>query len=169
VAAFADDVQRYLAGQPIQALPARMTDRLYKFVLRNKAVVAAATIAIAVIIGAVGYTIHRETATRDKIAASAAALPVPAVDESTHGSPAAPERSVAVLPFLDMSEKKDQAYFADGLAEELLDLLAQVPDLKVTARSSSFSFRGGNVQVKNVGHELGVAYVLEGGVCCRFQ
>ena len=53
-----------------------------------------------------------------------------------------------------MSEKKDQEYFADGLAEELLDLLAQVPDLKVPARSSSFYFRGSSVQVKNVGHEL---------------
>ena len=90
-----------------------------------------------------------------------AGAPPATIDASTA---AAPERSVAVLPFVDMSEKKDQAYFADGLAEELLDLLAQVPDLKVPARSSSFFFKGSSVQVKNVGHELGVAYVLEGGV-----
>ena len=74
------------------------------------------------------------------------------------------DKSIAVLPFVDMSEKKDQEYFADGLAEELLDLLAQVPDLKVPARSSSFYFKGSSVRVRNVGQDLGVAYVLEGGV-----
>jgi serine/threonine protein kinase/TolB-like protein/Flp pilus assembly protein TadD len=172
VAAFADDIERYLARKPIQALQARITDRLYKFALRNKAAVAAAAMALAAIIITVGYTIHRETATRAKIAASAIALPVsiradalPATIEASGAvSAAAPERSVAVLPFLDMSERKDQAYFADGLAEELLDLLAQVPDLKVPARSSSFFFKGSSVPVRNVGHDLGVAYVLEGGV-----
>ena len=53
-----------------------------------------------------------------------------------------PEKSVAVLPFVDMSEKKDQEYFSDGLSEELIDLLAQVQDLRVPARTSSFSFKG---------------------------
>jgi len=167
-AAFAEDIERYLARRPILARPARITDRLYKFGLRNKPAVSVAAMALAAIIVTVGYAIHRDEVTQAR-ATSAAALPV-----SIHGSvsPAtiaastatAPERSVAVLPFVDMSEKKDQAYFADGLAEELLDLLAQVPDLKVPARSSSFSFRSGDVQVKNIAHELGVAYVLEGGV-----
>jgi TolB-like protein/Tfp pilus assembly protein PilF len=89
---------------------------------------------------------------------------------SNHGSAKAravsaiTDKSIAVLPFVDMSEKKDQEYFADGLAEELLDLLAQVPDLKVAARSSSFYFKGSSVRVRNIGHDLGVAYVLEGGV-----
>ncbi len=89
---------------------------------------------------------------------------------SKHGGPqpasvaAITDKSIAVLPFVDMSEKKDQEYFADGLAEELLDLLAQVPDLKVPARSSSFYFKGSSVRVGNVGRDLGVAYVLEGGV-----
>ena len=88
----------------------------------------------------------------------------------SHGGAQAPavapitDKSIAVLPFVDMSEKKDQEYFADGLAEELLDLLAQVPDLKVPARSSSFFFKGRSVRVGNIGHDLGVAYVLEGGV-----
>jgi TolB-like protein/Flp pilus assembly protein TadD len=160
-AAFADDIERYLAGKPIQALPARITDRVWKFVLRNRSLVAVAAMALAAIIVTVGYTIHRESATRAAIAVSATALPA-----SIHAGPpaAVPERSVAVLAFVDMSEKKDQAYFADGLAEELLDLLAQVPNLKVPARSSSFYFRGSSAQVKNIAHELGVAYVLEGGV-----
>ena len=160
-AAFADDIERYLARKPIRARPARITDRFYKFALRNKSGFAAAAMAFAVIIGTVGYTIYRESRTRAKIAASATAL-VPV--ESTNPAVTALERSVAVLPFVDLSEKKDQAYFADGLAEELLDLLARVPDLKVPARSSSFAFRGGDVQVKSVAHELGVSYVLEGGV-----
>jgi eukaryotic-like serine/threonine-protein kinase len=152
-AALADDIERYLAGKPIQALPARITDRLRKFALRNKSAVAVAATALAAIIVTVAYTIHRETATGAAPATIAATT-----------AAAVPERSVAVLPFVDMSEKKDQEYFADGLAEELLDLLAQVPDLKVPARSSSFYFRDSSVQVKNVGHDLGVAYVLEGGV-----
>jgi eukaryotic-like serine/threonine-protein kinase len=170
-AAFAEDIGRYLAGKPIQALPARVTDRLYKFALRNRSAVAIAAMALVAVIVTLGYTMRRETATRATLAASATALPASThsaataatIDAAIAAAPA-PERSVAVLPFVDMSEKKDQEYFADGLAEELLDLLAQVPDLKVPARSSSFYFRGSAVQVKNVGHELGVAYVLEGGV-----
>ena len=162
-AAFAEDIERYLAGKPIHALPARVTDRMRKFALRNRSAVAVSVVALAAIIATVGYTIHRETAAGSKIAATA--LPTPAtIDASTVAAAAAPERSVAVLPFLDMSEKKDQEYFADGLAEELRNLLAQVPDLKVPARSSSFFFRGSSVRVRNVGHDLGVAYVLEGGV-----
>jgi eukaryotic-like serine/threonine-protein kinase len=171
-AAFADDIKRYFARKPIQALPARITDRLYKFALRNRSAVAVAAAALAAIIVTVGYTIHRETASRARITASATALPVsiqaaappPTIDASAAFAAAAPERSVAVLSFVDMSEKQDQEYFADGLAEELLDLLAQVPDLKVPARSSSFFFKGSSVRVSNVGHDLGVAYVLEGGV-----
>jgi serine/threonine protein kinase/TolB-like protein len=159
-AAFAEDVVCYLARKPIRARPARIIDRLHKFALRNKAAVIVAAMALAAIIVTVAYTIH-QAATQARTTAVAAASAA-----STHPSvpPAAPERSVAVLPFVDMSEKKDQAYFADGLAEELLDLLARVPDLKVPARSSSFSFRGGAVQVKSVGRDLGVSYVLEGGV-----
>jgi len=159
-AAFAEDVECYLARKPIRARPARIIDRLHKFALRNKAAVIVAAMALAAIIVTVAYTIHQAAtqARTTAVAAASAASALPSVP------PAAPERSVAVLPFVDMSEKKDQAYFADGLAEELLDLLARVPDLKVPARSSSFSFRGGAVQVKSVGRDLGVSYVLEGGV-----
>ena len=74
------------------------------------------------------------------------------------------DRSIAVLPFLDMSEASDQAYFADGMAEEILDLLAKVPTLKVIARTSSFQFKGKSQDVRDVGHSLGVANVLEGSV-----
>jgi TolB-like protein/Flp pilus assembly protein TadD len=77
---------------------------------------------------------------------------------------AIPEESVAVLPFVDLSEKKDQEYFSDGLSEELIDLLTQVPDLRVPARTSSFYFKGKNETIANIAQQLKVAHVLEGSV-----
>jgi adenylate cyclase len=79
------------------------------------------------------------------------------------GSPV-PEKSIAVLPFDDMSEKKDQEYFADGLAEEILNALSQVPELRVAARTSTFSLKGKNLSVADVAERLHVATVLEGSV-----
>jgi TolB-like protein/Tfp pilus assembly protein PilF len=73
-------------------------------------------------------------------------------------------KSIAVLPFVDMSEKKDQEYFADGMAEEILDLLAKIPDLKVIGRTSSFQFKGKNGDLRAIGEKLNAAYVLEGSV-----
>jgi len=78
--------------------------------------------------------------------------------------PATQDQSIAVLPFVDMSQAKDQEYFADGLSEELLNLLAQVPQLRVIARTSSFSFRGKEVDVATIARTLKVANVLEGSV-----
>jgi TolB-like protein/DNA-binding winged helix-turn-helix (wHTH) protein len=75
-----------------------------------------------------------------------------------------PERSIAVLPFVDMSEKHDQEYFADGMAEEVIDLLARIPGLKVIGRASSFQFKGKSPDVRTVGSGLGVNYVVEGSV-----
>jgi TolB-like protein len=77
---------------------------------------------------------------------------------------AAPERSIAVLPFTDMSEKKDQEYFSDGLSEELIDLLTKVPDLRVPARTSSFYFKDHPAPIGDIARALSVAYVLEGSV-----
>jgi TolB-like protein/Flp pilus assembly protein TadD len=74
------------------------------------------------------------------------------------------DKSIAVLPFVDMSEKKDQEYFADGMAEEIIDLLAKVPDLRVPARTSSFYFKGKSTKVSEIARELGVAQVLEGSI-----
>jgi TolB-like protein/Tfp pilus assembly protein PilF len=75
-----------------------------------------------------------------------------------------PEKSIAVLPFVDMSEKHDQEYFSDGLSEELIDMLAKVPDLRVPARTSSFYFKGKPTQVAEIAKALNVANVLEGSV-----
>jgi TolB-like protein/Flp pilus assembly protein TadD len=74
------------------------------------------------------------------------------------------DKSIAVLPFADMSEKKDQEYFADGMAEEVLDRLAKVPGLKVVGRASSFQFKGKSADPASIGAALGVAYLLEGSV-----
>jgi TolB-like protein/Flp pilus assembly protein TadD len=76
----------------------------------------------------------------------------------------APKRSIAVLPFVNMSSDAEQEYFSDGLSEELLNLLAKVPELRVAARTSSFSLRGQNLQISQVGDILNVAHVLEGSV-----
>ena len=74
------------------------------------------------------------------------------------------EKSIAVLPFADMSAKKDQEYMSDGMAEELLNLLAKIPDLKVIARTSSFAFKGEKIEIAEIARKLNVAHVLEGSV-----
>ena len=86
------------------------------------------------------------------------------VAPGNRAAPVIPEKSVAVLPFVDMSEKKDQEYFSDGLAEELIDHLAHAEDLKVIARTSSFQFKGKNEDMRTIGQRLGVANLLEGSV-----
>jgi TolB-like protein len=72
--------------------------------------------------------------------------------------------SLAVLPFVDMSPEHDQEYFSDGLSEELLNQLAQIKELRVTGRTSSFSFKGRNEDLRVIGEKLGVANLLEGSV-----
>jgi adenylate cyclase len=74
------------------------------------------------------------------------------------------DKSIAVLPFVDMSEKKDQEYFADGMAEEIQNILAKPPQLRVLGRASSFQFKGSTDDVRMVGSKLGAAYVVSGGV-----
>ncbi len=72
--------------------------------------------------------------------------------------------SVAVLPFINMSNDKDNEYFSDGLTETLLHMLTQIPDLKVAARTSSFAFKGKNMSIREIARALEVAHVLEGSV-----
>ena len=88
-----------------------------------------------------------------------------------HGASMAPQAnvavappSIAVLPFVDMSPEHDQEYLSDGVAEEIINALTQVPGLNVVARSSSFSFKGKNEDVRAIGQKLNVAQVLEGSV-----
>ncbi|MEM8983117.1 MAG: hypothetical protein AAGC71_08830 [Pseudomonadota bacterium] len=74
------------------------------------------------------------------------------------------DRSIAVLAFADLSENGDQGYFADGMAEEILNVLQRLPDLRVAGRTSSFSFKGRQADVREISETLGVAHVLEGSV-----
>jgi TolB-like protein/tetratricopeptide (TPR) repeat protein len=73
-------------------------------------------------------------------------------------------KSIAVLPFVDLSQTKDQEYFCDGISEEILDALAKVEGLRVVARTSSFSFKGKNADVSEIGQKLNVQNVLEGSL-----
>src|SRR4029077_1782349 len=72
--------------------------------------------------------------------------------------------SIAVLPFANMGRDADDEYFSDGLAEEIINSLAQVPGLKVIARTSAFAFKGKNEDVRRIAETLGVSTVLEGSV-----
>jgi len=72
--------------------------------------------------------------------------------------------SIAVLAFADMSPQKDQEYFSDGISEEILNLLARIPDLRVISRTSSFSFKGKDATVAEIGEALNVSHVLEGSI-----
>ena len=74
------------------------------------------------------------------------------------------QQSIAVLPFVNRSPDPDQEYFSDGLTEELLNLLAKIPELKVIGRTSSFAFKGQNVDLRVIGQKLGVTRILEGSV-----
>jgi eukaryotic-like serine/threonine-protein kinase len=84
--------------------------------------------------------------------------------EQAAAASAQKQPSIAVLPFTNMSGDKEQEYFSDGLAEEIINALAHIPGLKVTARTSAFFFKGKELKVAQIAHELGVEHILEGSV-----
>jgi TolB-like protein len=127
----------------------------------GKRVVAAAAVAIGVAVAiavAVALGIHLWSSNRSGEQAPAVVV-VP-----RQGNARISDRSIAVLPFADMSEKKDQEYFADGMAEEIIDLLVTVPGIRVIGRTSSFQFKGKSEDLRAIGSTLGAAYVVEGSV-----
>ena len=85
-------------------------------------------------------------------------------DFATKVNPSKRPPSIAVLPFVDMSLESDQEYFCDGMAEELINALTQIKALRVIARTSAFSYKGRNVNVRDIGKELDVAAILEGSI-----
>jgi TolB-like protein len=87
----------------------------------------------------------------------------PASQDQAASTPAE-VKSIAVLPFADLSEGQDQAWFADGLAEEILNALARAPDLLVSSRTATFAYKGMQVPLTQIAAELGVAHILEGSV-----
>lgn len=117
-------------------------------------------------------TSAQRPARRKTLAASAAAMVILAGVAfwllQGHAERSAPNQptqlSIAVMPFVDMSEAQDQAYFAEGLSEEILNVLAQSTALRVTARTSSFAFKGRNVDIATIAGALKVTHVLEGSV-----
>ncbi len=90
----------------------------------------------------------------------------PLLDDEDDAAPAAPAdpRSIAVMPFANMSPDPENAYLADGMAEELLNVLSRIDGLKVASRTSSFSFRDEAVAVREIGQRLGVAHIVDGSV-----
>ncbi len=95
----------------------------------------------------------------DAAVQAAAPPPAPAATPAR-----ATEASIAVLPFVNMSEDKANEYFSDGLTEELLNVLANVQGLRVIARTSSFAYKGKDVKIADVARDLEVDHVLEGSV-----
>src|SRR5436309_3797619 len=104
----------------------------------------------------------RSTALVLGLLVAAMAVAVPFYWHRNLATSSPPEKSIAVLPFLDLSETKDQEYFCDGMSEEIIDALAKIEGLRVVGRTSSFSFKGKNANVSEVGKKLNVANVLEG-------
>jgi serine/threonine protein kinase/tetratricopeptide (TPR) repeat protein len=154
-AALGQDLQRFLEGKPVSAQPPRLLYRFKKFLGRNRLVVSVSAAAALVVLATAVYDVERRAANQTQYATN-----------FNLGNVRRPisEKSIAVLPFLDMSEKKDQGYFSDGLSEELITSLAQIHDLQVIARTSSFHFRNMQTPIAEIGSTLSVAHVLEGSV-----
>jgi len=115
-----------------------------------------AVVTIAAVAGYIGldrYVLHQATA-------PSSAPPISA--NTAVFSP--PPHSLAVLPFVNMSGERQQEYFSDGLTEEILNALAQINELQVSARTSSFSFKGENVDLRTIARKLNVGAILEGSV-----
>ena len=145
---FAEDLRRYLRRDAVSARPDTLSYRFKKLAHRHQSALQGAAVAglavTALAIIAVLNTVHLS---------NHHAL-VSAIDP----------KSLAVLPFVDMSEKRDQEYFSDGLAEELIEQLGQIPGLKVIARTSSFSFKGKSDDIPTIVSKLKVANLLEGSI-----
>jgi serine/threonine-protein kinase len=154
-ATLAQDLRRYLAGEPVQAVPHSLFYRAGKFIARNRVGAALAAALALVVIGG-GYVLVRGQS--DNLA-----TPEVASGPSSASAPS-DRKSIAVLPFVDLSERHDQEYFSDGLTEELIDRLTRSRNLRVIARTSAFAFKGRNEDVRAIAGKLGVAYVLEGSV-----
>jgi hypothetical protein len=139
----ATDLERWLKGLPTVARPVSAPTRIWRWSRRNPKLVA--TGIAGVLIGAAAIWLFRGELYR-----------------ASQFNP--PEKSIAVLPFLDVSQVKDQEYFCDGISEEILHGLAKVDGLRVVGRTSSFSFKGRDIAASEVGKKLNVANVLAGSL-----
>jgi serine/threonine protein kinase len=137
----AADLERWLAGHPIVARPVSPQTRIWRWSQRNPKLVGAATAGL--LLGAAAVWLFRAELFR-----------------ASQFNP--PDRSIAVLPFIDSNKTKDQKYLGEGISEEILHMLAHVDGLRVAGRASSFSLKGKNT--KEVGEKLNVGNVLEGSL-----
>lgn len=165
--AFAEDVERYLWNRPVHARTVTLRYRARKFLLRNRVLAGAVAIALAGVLLALGGITWRgdhgdraapPASTNDIRRQGAVVLPpvVPAFTPPAH--------SVAVLPFTNLSGDPAQEYFSDGISEELINALVHINELQVTARTSSFSFKGQNVDIGTIARKLNVSAILEGSI-----
>lgn len=139
----AADLECWLENRLIAARPVGIPARMWRWSRRNRKLVGAT--AVGLLLGAAIFGLFREN--------------------PFHPSPASPlEKSIAVLPFADLSQARDQQYFCDGISEEILHALARVEGLRVLGRTSSFSFKGTNATASEIGKKLNVENVLEGSV-----
>jgi serine/threonine protein kinase/Tfp pilus assembly protein PilF len=145
--ALAEDLERWLKHEPIRARRTGLVTRGRKWVRRNPsiAVMAAMLLVLAVPLGVMIW--KNES------------------DRSAASNAAPPEKSIAVLPFSNLSKEQENAFFADGVQDEILSDLAKVADLKVISRTSVMPYRSGMARnLRQIGQQLGVAHLVEGSV-----
>jgi TolB-like protein/thioredoxin-like negative regulator of GroEL len=156
--AFVDHVRRLLATDATRPAAAQLRPAPSPTMSRGSRSLVP-WIAGSLLILAIGFFVA------ERFLASKRSLPVagmPALAPTQ--AEAVSDKSIAVLPFEDLSEKHDQEYFAAGMAEEVTGLLAKIPQLKVISRTSAAQFKGRDVDIKTIGSALGVRYVVEGSV-----
>jgi adenylate cyclase len=141
------DLERWMEGRPIVARRVSLPVRAWRWSKRNRKLAVATAVACCSALAAalLSYWYGRSPTGFSETVRSA-------------------EKSIAVLPFVNMSEDKANEYFSDGISEELLNLLSKVPQLQVAARTSSFSFKGKPIEIPEIARKLHVANVLEGSV-----
>ncbi len=123
---------------------------------------------IVVLVLALGYFAYDKFSGPDEGSGSISQDTAPSIDsvvnEKLNLTPSSDEKSVAVLPFINMSDEAENEYFSDGISEELLNVLVRVPGLRVPSRTSSFTFKGSTLKLAEIGRELQVDHILEGSV-----
>jgi len=119
---------------------------------------------IIILVLALGYFVWESRFAKDVAPAKSNESSVATADAQTQKPVSVENRSVAVLPFVNMSSDPEQEYFSDGITEEIINALVKIPGLSVPARTSVFGFKGQQGDVRKIGEQLGVAHVLEGSI-----
>lgn len=154
-------VLRVFALLLILGVPIVVTLSWYHGTYARQRVSATEVMIVALLVALGGALVWRDTTTRHAAEQAGSAGPG---TEATADTASVPAASIAVLPFTDLSPGGDQGYFSDGVAEEILNVLAHVSGLKVASRTSSFQFRKADIGVPEIARKLGVRHILEGSV-----